>query len=936
MPASAFASFRAKIGTIIPGERLHDDELRRLVYGSDASFYRLIPQCVVKVESEEEVSALLRAASATGVPVTFRAAGTSLSGQAVTDSVLLQLGRTWKKYAIEEGGLRIRLQPGIVGAFANLFLAQYGRKIGPDPASINAAMIGGIAANNASGMCCGTAQNSYRTLAGMRIILADGTLLDTNDGESRAAFMASHPVLVEGISRLASRTRSNATLADRIRAKYKMKNTTGYSLNALVDFDDPIDILQHLMIGSEGTLGFIAEITYHTVVEHPHKASALMLFPDVETACAAVPALKACGADAVELMDRASLRSVEAKPGMPAYLKSLHDRVASLLVETRAATAADLARSIDAITTAMQPFPMERQIEFTSRASEYGILWGIRKGLFPSVGAMRAVGTTVIIEDVAFPVGQLAQATVDLDALFKRNGYRDAIIFGHAMDGNLHIVFKQDFNAQKELARYRTFMDELVDLVVRRYDGSLKAEHGTGRNVAPFVESEWGAEAYALMREIKSLFDPHNVLNPGVILNDDRQIHIKNLKPLPPADALVDKCVECGFCEVHCPSRDITLTPRQRIVAWREIARLRTSHADPDRLAAFLDAFSYDGNETCATDGLCATSCPVSIDTGALIRTLRSREHSPTARSIAATVASHMDAATAALRTGLALLDRMHRVVGSDAMSRVTTTLRTLSGNMIPSWNRFIPGPASRTMVNGQQESPDVVYFPSCINRSLGAADGDALSVVVVRLLEKAGFRVLLPRGLDNLCCGMPFSSKGFHEAGNRKALELNAAIGEISRGGEIPVLCDMSPCVYRMKEIGHTSIQEPVRFVLDHVVPRIHLQRKEETIAVHTTCSARKMGLDQPTRELAELCAARVVIPQSIECCGWAGDRGFTHPELTASALHDLKASLPEECAGGYSTSRTCEIGLSLHGGITYRSILHLVDECSASDRPS
>ena len=198
----------------------------------------------------------------------------------------------WQGYEVNADASEIRLQPGMIGEQANRYLAPFNRKIGPDPASINAAKIGGIAANNASGMCCGRAQNSYHTLAGMRIIFADGTLLDTRDSASRHAFERSHRTLLEGISALAKRVKKTPALVDRIRHKYRLKNTTGYSLNALVDFDDPIEIIQHLMIGSEGTLGFIAEITYKTVPEHLHKATALALFPDIETACHGVEILK--------------------------------------------------------------------------------------------------------------------------------------------------------------------------------------------------------------------------------------------------------------------------------------------------------------------------------------------------------------------------------------------------------------------------------------------------------------------------------------------------------------------------------------------------------------------------------------------------------------------------------------------------------------------
>ncbi len=524
--------YRELVATI-PATRLIRDPLRKLAYGTDASFYRLIPQLVVIVEDEAEVGRLLAACRRHGTPVTFRAAGTSLSGQAVTDSVLAMLGDGWGGIDIAADAATIRLQPGVLGSEANRHLARFGRKIGPDPASINACKIGGIAANNASGMCCGTAQNSYNTVAGMRVMLADGGVLDTRDAASRAAFAASHGRLLEQLRALGERTRVDAELAARIRRKYAIKNTTGYSLNALVDFNDPFDILEHLMIGSEGTLGFISEITYRTVPEYAHKASALMLFPSVVDACAAIVRLKRAPVAAAELMDRASLRSVEDKPGMPDFIRGLPVGATALLVETRAESRELLAANIVEIDAAVADLPTLLPAAFTDVPAEYERLWNIRKGLFPSVGGMRETGTTVIIEDIAFPIERLAPATARLQELLDQFGYREAILFGHALEGNLHFVFTQDFGSASEIDRYRRFMDAVCDMVVGGYDGSLKAEHGTGRNMAPFVELEWGAQAYELMREIKRIFDPTGLLNPGVILNDDRTVHLKNLKPLP-------------------------------------------------------------------------------------------------------------------------------------------------------------------------------------------------------------------------------------------------------------------------------------------------------------------------------------------------------------------------------------------------------------------
>jgi D-lactate dehydrogenase len=951
-----YRCFYNHLKSFIPESRMATDPLRTLAYGTDASFYRLIPKIVVRADTEVEVSAILQRSASQGIPVTFRAAGTSLSGQAISDSVLLVAGESWQQWEVLDKGRKIRLQPGIVGARANGILAPFGRKIGPDPASINAAMIGGIAANNASGMCCGTAQNSYQTVDSIRIVLVDGTILDTGDTHSRAAFKATHGQILDRLDQLARRIKADSPLAERIGNKFKIKNTTGYSLNALVDFSDPFDIITHLMIGSEGTLAFISHIVYRTVASPPFKATALMMFPQIDGACQTAHRMQALPVAAAELMDRASLRSVEGKAGMPAMIRGVSPTTTALLVETQAADFATLSSNVQAIADALEKQVTLRTTDsggthewqltgtdqafpavFTDNAGQSDNLWKVRKGLLPSVGAVRSLGTTVLIEDVAFPIQSLAPATLDLQRLFEKHGYREAIIFGHALAGNLHFVFSPNFGNAAEIDNYARFMDDIADMVVEDYDGSLKAEHGTGRNMAPYVEKEWGSDAYGLMREIKAIFDPKSLLNPGVILNPNPTVHLENLKPLPPADPLIDACMECGFCECHCPSRNLSLTPRQRIVIQREIARLATSGSDAARLAALKKGYDWQGEATCAADGLCGVACPVDVDTGKFTKTLRSRRvKGQPYQWIADRAADHFGPLTTGIRAGLKVADGLHRMIGADTMQRLAGSLRRLSGNRLPAWSPSLPTaaspPRSQSTEHGERE---VVYFPACVSRTMGPAAGDPLvdplHVVTERVLRRAGYRVIYPEKMEDQCCGLPFESKGFFDQAKRKSDELEKVLLAASDNGRLPVLCDTSPCLERMRRTfgPRLTLFEPVEFTATHLLNRLTISKTEDPVALHITCSARKMGLENAFMAVADACTETVVVPYGIECCGFAGDRGFNVPELNRAALSGLKSAVAG-CTAGYANSRTCEIGLSHHSGIPYRSIMVLVDQCT------
>lgn len=934
---AAYNQFIKRIGKSVDSKRIYTDPLRTLAWGTDAGFYRLLPKVVVRAKDEAEVQLILHEASELELPVTFRAAGTSLSGQAVTDSILVVAGKNWEKYRIlDEEASVIALQPGIIGARVNEILAPYKRVFSPDPASKKSAMVGGIVANNASGMKCGTHANSDRVLRSIRIVLADGTVLDTGDEESRRAFAQSHGKLLDTITALRNEIAADTELTELIRHKYSIKNVTGLNIQPFVLFEDPFEIIAHCMVGSEGTLAFISEVTVNTEKSKPHTASAMVYFADMAEACRAVVAMRAdAPIQACEMLDKKSLASVNDTTG---------ENLTALLIQIEADSKEELDANIAATVAILSKFDTFAAPRFSTDKDEVEKWWAIRSGIFPTVGGMRPLGTTVLIEDIAFHIEDLPKATTELSDLLEQCGYDDACIYGHALEGNYHFIIAQSFDSPQEVEKYRRLMEAIEKLVVDRYNGSLKAEHGTGRNMAPFVESEWGSKAWSIMKRLKAAFDPKNLLNPGVIFNDDPECFIRNIKPLPLVNSHVDRCIECGFCEVNCVSCGLTLSARQRIVTQREIARLRASGDDPERLKALVKAFRYYGNETCAGDGLCSTSCPMQINTADLIHDIRKAEVSRTGRKVGAWASRNLSGLSSSLRIALGAANIAHKVLGDKGVTAMGKGLHKVG---IPLWTPSLPKPFNSSKVVRETaladtsahagETRKVVYFPSCLNRMMGPSEEASAKVkplanVFVELCRRAGFEVIFPEKMDNLCCGMIWESKGMPDIADAKTAELETALALASEGGKIPVVCDQSPCLHRMREhIKSMHLFEPAEFILDYLVPHLDIKRLDRTVAVHVTCSSRRMGLASKIIKLAGMCASKVVVPAEVGCCGFAGDKGFTVPELNAWGLRKLRPAIEDAGATeGYSNSRTCEIGLTTNSGIAYKSIAYLVEEAS------
>ena len=902
----------------------------RLAYAHDASMYRLVPQSVVRPQNEIDVISLLAHANDTKTPITFRTGGTSLSGQSLTDGIMAEVVRGWQNYEVMEGGSAIKLQPGVIGSRANIYLSPYQKRIGPDPASMNSARIGGIISNNSSGMVCGVQNNAYHTLKHIRFILANGHTYDTSIPGDYNRFVKNEAHFASGIIACKRDIENRSTLTEKIRHKYRIKNTLGYSLNAFIEYEHPLDIFAHLMVGSEGTLGFLSEVTLHTIDDPTLKTMGMALFDSVGSSVAALPLLVDAGADAIEMLDDASLRTAKYLDNPPYDPNHIQKNSSALLFEFQKWHINEIQQLAESIPHDLSNVGGQLPLGMISDEHQRNQLWNIRKGLYPTVGSMRKKGTSVITEDLCYDYRDLPKVVNELKSICHQWQYDDAVIFGHAKDGNLHFAASIDLNTSEGEKRFEGLIQDMAELTVGKFDGSLKAEHGTGRNMASFVEYEWGGALYDIMWKIKNLADPNSILNPDVLLAKDSKIHVKNLKKMPLVSDEVDLCVECGFCEPVCPSKDLTMTPRHRIAVQREIAG---GNADPSVLNKYL----YDGIDTCATDGLCEMACPVNIDTGSYVKSLRQGSVSRIGKWVSIWSAKHFASTQFMVRSMLGIGKSLESLLGSTIWASIFGLLNKIGFPY--HWNDKIPRVANNFSIYNGIDREVWVYFPTCLSRVFAGNDQNASIVdTLVDISKKVGISLEIPPGINAYCCGQPYSSKGYDTAAaisQEKTIDL---LWQSSKHGEIPILIDTSPCTHQFRHPNATLKAETIAKLeqlnivdiipfLNQCIDKMNLPKLERKIVLHPTCSTEKMGHVDAFKELAEKCAEHVEIPTHWGCCGFAGDRGLIVPELNLSATsHELLDT--KGLMKGYSTSRTCEVGMMSHSELNYESVAFLVKE--------
>ncbi len=905
------------LSAFLPESCIHDDLITRLAYTRDASMYRLIPEAVVRPKDEQEVRSLLEYGRSSGTPITFRTAGTSLSGQSITTGIIAEVLYDWQKFKILENGNAIWSQPGVNGAVANKILTPYQRRIGPDPASINSARIGGIVSNNSSGMVCGTKFNAYHTLKDIEFILPNGNGYDTSVPGEKENFLQNEPDLAEGLLKIKAEIESNSSWMRKIREKYRIKNTIGYSMNSFLDYNHPLDIFSHLLVGAEGTLAFIANVTLKTIPDPPEKGTGLLLFNSPESAGNCVPFFKSMGASAIEFLDDESLRTAQHFENPPYDPNRVENDVTGLLIEYQDSSQNEIDRLIEESKQFSQKESSVISMKLVTDQLDRETIWKIRKGLYPTLGSLRKTGTSIITEDIAVDAENLAQAIRGLKNIFQKREFQDGVIFGHAKDGNLHFITSVDLDDKIGVRNYEGMMRDLSDMTLTQFNGSLKAEHGTGRNMAAFVETEWGGPLYEIMWKVKSLTDPLNIMNPDVLLSRNKQIHMNDLKPMPTVHDEVDKCIECGFCERICPSRGLTLTPRQRIAVMRESKLQTISKSD-------IDKFNYAVIETCATDGLCEMDCPVNINTGTMVKSLRRNSNSKFV--IVKFLKNNFKIAVSFIRFGLRIGHFFDKIFGSTFLWKFTRSINSILKTTFPTWPKYgIKIAKTFNPVSSSDHDPDYIVFPSCASRVLAADQtGTSASEYLTKIATNTDIKIKYLDDYSEFCCGMAFDSRGHKSIGEEMRMKLINRLRNESDMGRIPIVLDMSPCTQFMRQdSSDLTILDSVQFI-QQIKNQLEIEQSAEPIFVHPVCSSQKMGTGHDLTNLANMCSKSVETTLEPFCCGTGGDRSIRFPELPQNAVNQLMDKL--NSPKGVSSSRTCELGLQESTGVAFSSIEALV----------
>ena len=892
-------------------------EPTRTVYSTDASIYEVKPAGIIFPSGLEDARTVVEYAREHSVSITPRGAGSSLTGNAIGEGIILDCERYMDSVlSVDPEEQTVTVEPGVVLDQLNDRLAEKGLYFPPDPSTSSSCTIGGMVANDAAGAHSvrhGTTRDNVRSV---KCVLADGTVatFDRLEGNQLEQVCSRE----DRFGKLARTVRSiGQEHAIEIDKQYPdvERNSSGYDLEESVAADGSWLDLSKLIVGSEGTLGIITEVTLNLSELPETQAGALVFYEDVIAAAAAVESTLHADPSAVELVDADVLGYARDAWG---FDRVPSDAGAALLVEVEG-DAADINDRIDeAIHAAKTDATVD--VERASTAEEHETLWTIRKASNPLLnrrpGDKQALS---FIEDAAIPPEQLPDYLERIrDILLEYE--LNASVFGHAGQGVLHVKPFLDLKTEQDRERLDAVSEEIHEVVLE-VGGCVSGEHGDGRLRSEYLEKMYGETLYEAFQEVKRAADPNDVFNPAKVVPDsegqlvemDENLRFDGYDPgtVETAlnfdaeggfDSLIEQCNGCSKCRttdggVMCPSyraeEEEVMSTRGRANALRAAI---DGKLDEDALTS--DWFESEVLDLCLACKACETECPTGVDMAKLKTELKHQKHQ---------------------KNGVPLRSRLFANV---------RTLNRLGSTFAPIANRlssFLPGRAVLERVVGidrRRELPvfasesfqdwferhdahpsagnhgHVVLFPDCYM----AYNHPEVGQAAVKLLERCGYAVEVP---NVSCCGRPALSQGMVEHARTDAAHNAEALAEYTNS-DVPILAGEPSCVSALQEYDDlieetASVPDAAESVSTFLLNEVREQLEDfgpvngtGRVAAHTHCHATAKGFDHASVELLESAGYQVDVVDAT-CCGMAGAFGYEteHYNLSRSLGEDLDAKI-------------------------------------------
>jgi FAD/FMN-containing dehydrogenase/Fe-S oxidoreductase len=864
-----------------------DDGPTITAYAVDASIYRIPPQAVVLVESEDDIAMTIGYTRSRGIPLTPRAAGTNLTGSAIGSGIILDVSRLNRILEVNREERWARVQPGIVLAELNKQLSSQGLLFGPDPSSGDMCKLGGMIANNSSGphtLRYGSVKDNIRSL---RLCLSSSSWIEARsyalDDPTFERLLAEIPALRDVLVL----TQAHADLIASKRPTVS-KNSCGYNLFGLADglaqgsFD-----LQKLFVGSEGTLGVVSEATL-TLVDKPKATlTALIHFQSLEEIGEAVPRLLKLQPSALEVMDANTLNLIgRGTHGIPA------NAAATLLVELDAdSLEIDLREQADAMAAICRPYKLASELTLAFDAERREQLWKARKALYPTLYRFDPKKKPInFVDDVVVPAERISELIRYLEDFFDGQQVPVAI-FGHIGNGNAHIVPLLDVNDRGDFEKMVSAYRDIHTTVLNRFGGSICGEHGDGRVRAEFVKQMFGEELYGLFVQVKKSFDPENVLNPGIKLSETSFTeHIDYTR-------LSKSCATCAKCNSVCPVYDVFQSEDMSSRGWFEIVTSKEySYLNSKRVV-----------EACLNCKSCRTICPAGVDVSDLILQKRAEHPNRLAGWI-----FKQQARGDVFESILRLLARTQRIwdrplarrliegITAPIMKALAPTARLPRDLVLPRFaSRHLRQRYANLIPNGTDRSraKAVAYFHGCAANYFDDGVGDA----VIDVLKKHGVEPALP---PQRCSGTPIQTYGHVDLvreGARFNLKSLSSYETIVTGcasctlmlKDYPTLfpdgAERQQAEALAKKVVHIS--EFVARSPQHP-PMANADGTTKRVTYHSSCHLRAAGVTkEPRQVLSSLPGVNFVEMQDADrCAGGAGTYVIKDYD-TSQKIFDRKA---------------------------------------------